>query len=29
MLPDRGIYSPYDLHRYFDGADLGLYEMVV
>ena len=29
VVTDRGIYSPYDLLRYFDGADLGQYEMVV
>lgn len=29
VVTDRGIYSPYDLPRYFDGADLGEFEMVV
>ncbi|MBQ6520618.1 MAG: s-methyl-5-thioribose-1-phosphate isomerase [Anaerolineaceae bacterium] len=29
IVTDRGIYSPYDLNRYFEKGDLGLYEMVV
>ena len=29
IVTDRGIFSPYDLYRYFDQGDLGLYEMVV
>ena len=29
VVTDRGIYSPYDLPRYLDGADLGEFEMVV
>ena len=29
VVTDRGIFSPYDLHRYFEQGDLGLYEMVV
>lgn len=29
VVTDRGIYSPYDLPRYLEGADLGEFEMVV
>lgn len=29
VVTDRGIYSPYDLHRYFDGADIGEFELVI
>ncbi len=29
VVTDRGIFSPYDLMRYFEQGDLGLYEMVV
>lgn len=29
IVTDRGIYSPYDLKRYFEHGDLGQYEMVV
>ncbi len=29
VVTDRGIYSPYDLHRYFNGADIGPFEMIV
>ncbi len=29
IVTDRGIFSPYDLHRYFAQGDLGEYEMVV
>jgi len=29
IVTDRGIFSPYDLPRYFEQGDLGLYEMVV
>ena len=29
IVTDRGIYSPYDLKRYFEQGDLGQYEMVV
>ena len=29
VVTDRGIFSPYDLNRYFAEGDLGLYEMVV
>lgn len=29
IVTDLGIFSPYDLHRYFDQGDLGEYEMVV
>lgn len=29
VVTDQGIYSPYDLPRYFETADLGEFEMVV
>ena len=29
IVTDRGIFSPYDLKRYFDQGDLGEFEMVV
>ena len=29
IVTDRGIFSPYDLKRYFEEGDLGQYEMVV
>ncbi len=29
VVTDRGIFSPYDLKRYFDQGDLGEFEMVV
>lgn len=29
IVTDRGIYSPYDLKRYFDGADIGEFELVI
>lgn len=29
VVTDRGIYSPYDLPRYLEGAELGEFEMVV
>jgi len=29
VVTDRGIFSPYDLNRYFEQGELGLYEMVV
>ena len=29
VVTDRWIFSPYDLYRYFEQGELGLYEMVV
>ena len=29
IVTDRGVFSPYDLHRYFEGGGTGEYEMVI
>ena len=29
IVTDRGIFSPYDLNRYFEHGELGEYEMIV
>ena len=29
VVTDRGIYVPYDLERYYEGGDMGEFEMVI